>query len=237
MIQSVDVRDSVADVADDSYLLLLRLEVKIFDLAFQDGDDALQTLSLRGLRLLQTLLYLIDSSFIRPVIFFSVNGKYEAAAKGRIFFFLEINFLCSALFPDKFFDPCELLLARSCHIAQGRLYIILMLRRPVAVCLADIRKQGDRILIAEQLQKAPDLGREYPVDDVVLCCQLVRRIREILHNFRNGLKDPLRLFEHAGGDAKASCHFCIFIYILYHNSLSMQTVLLCFLRLCKELII
>ena len=80
MIQPVDIGNSVADVADNAYLLLLRLEIKILDLAFQDGDDPLQALSLRSLCLLDALLYLLDSSFIRPVIFLSVNGKYKATA-------------------------------------------------------------------------------------------------------------------------------------------------------------
>ena len=80
VIQPVDIGNSVADVADNAYLLLLRLEIKILDLAFQDGDDPLQALSLRSLCLLDALLYLLDSSFIRPVIFLSVNGKYKAAA-------------------------------------------------------------------------------------------------------------------------------------------------------------
>ena len=87
MVDTIDIGDTVTYPADGTDLMLLCLQVEIFDLTLQDRDDPLLAGSLTYLgKLVRELLH---TAIGTPVIDFVTGTDDETAAQSRIFLRLE----------------------------------------------------------------------------------------------------------------------------------------------------
>ena len=155
MVDTIDIGDTITYPADRTDLMLLCLEMEIFDLTLQDRDDSLLASSLSYLGKL--VCELLHTSVGTPVIDLITGTDDETAAKRRIFFGLKDHILSVVFLLNKITDILQLLIGGCCHIGQCHNELFLFLGRDFSVCGADIIPQIDISVVTQDFQEISDL--------------------------------------------------------------------------------